>query len=209
MTTSDTFPQTELTRVRRTAKRASYERDTVHGVVDSTYVCQIAFAIDDQPHCIPTAHWRIGDTLYIHGSNGSRMLRALGEGVPACVCVAQVDGLVLARSAFHHSMNYRSAMIYGRFRVVEDDDEKWASMVAFMDKMQRDRWAQVREPNEKEFAATTFLALTIEEAVAKVRTGPPIDDEEDLGIPVWAGVLPLVTSFGEPVQDMAHVATTA
>jgi nitroimidazol reductase NimA-like FMN-containing flavoprotein (pyridoxamine 5'-phosphate oxidase superfamily) len=206
---SETYPQTELTRVRRVARRAIYDRETVHAIVDATYVCQIAFTVDGQPHCIPTAHWRVGDTLYIHGSNGSRMLRELGKGVPACVCVAQVDGLVLARSAFHHSMNYRSAMVYGRFRKVEDDDEKWAAMEAFMEKLSPGRWPQTRRPNDQEYAATTFLALTIEEAVAKVRQGPPVDDEEDLQVPVWAGVVPLMTSFGEPVQDMAHVATTA
>lgn len=200
---SSTFPQTPLTRVRRIARRADYDRATVHGILDAAYACQIAFAIDGQPHCIPTAHWRVGNTLYIHGSNGSRLLKALADGAPACVCVTHIDGLVLARSAFHHSINYRSAMVYGRFQVVESDAGKWAAAEAFLDKVGPGRWPKVRTPSNQEYAATTFLALTIEEAVAKVRSGPPVDDEADMGIDVWAGVLPLDTRFGEPIQDMS------
>jgi hypothetical protein len=203
-TMSAPFSPSPLTRVRRVAQRASYDREAVFGIIDATFVCHIAFAVEGQPHCIPTAHWRIGDTLYVHGSNGSRLLKALGEGAPASVCVSQVDGLVLARSAFHHSMNYRSAMIYGRFRPVEAENDRWNALQAFMDKIATDRWAKVRPPNRQEMAATTLLALTIEQAVAKQRNGPPKDDEADMDWPVWAGVNPIETRFGEPVADPHH-----
>jgi nitroimidazol reductase NimA-like FMN-containing flavoprotein (pyridoxamine 5'-phosphate oxidase superfamily) len=181
----------------------------VHAILDAGYVCHIAFTVDGQPHCIPTAHWRVDETLYIHGSNGSRLLRALGEGASACVGVTLVDGLVLARSIFHHSMNYRSAMIYGKFLPVTDEAEKWAAFEAFAEKVGPGRWAQARQPNKQEYAATTLLALPIEQAVAKVRQGPPIDDEADLTIPVWAGVVPFATGLAEPIQDHAHLAASA
>jgi len=200
---TDRYTQTELTRIRRIAQYANYDRPTVHAIVDAGWICQVAFAVGEQAHCIPTAHWRIGDTLYIHGSNGSRLLKALADGARACVCVAQVDGLVLARSAFHHSMNYRSAMVYGQFRVVDDEAEKWASLAAFMDKIAPGRRQEVRMPDDNEFAATTVLALDIVEAVAKMRSGPPKDDEADMAIPVWAGVRPLETRFGTPIPDPA------
>ncbi|GAB3267469.1 pyridoxamine 5'-phosphate oxidase family protein [Chitinimonas naiadis] len=197
------YAQTELTRVRRMAARANYDRATVQAIIDAGWICQVAFAVDGQAHCLPTAHWRIEDTLYIHGSNGSRLLKALASGAAACVCIAQVDGLVLARSAFHHSMNYRSAMVYGQFRVVADDAEKWQSLDAFMDKIAPGRREAVRMPDASEFAATTVLALDIVEAVAKIRTGPPKDDEADMAIPVWAGVRPIETRFGAPIPDPA------
>ena len=201
------FEPTPLTRVRRTPKRADYSLAAVHEALDEAYVCHIAFTVDGQPHCIPTAHWRVGDTLYIHGSNGSRMLRALGEGTPASVAVTLVDGLVLARSVFHHSMNYRSAMVYGQFRPVTAHDEKELALRAFLDKIETGRWGPARPPNDKEYAATTLLALTIEQAVAKVRTGPPVDDAEDMQQAVWAGVLPLETHMGMPVRDLSHLNT--
>lgn len=202
---TDRYAQTALTRVRRIAQRADYDRATVHAILDAGWACHVAFAVDGQPHCIPTAHWRIGETLYIHGSNGSRLLRALADGAPASVCVTHVDGLVLARSAFHHSINYRSAMVYGRFEPV-GEDEKWQALDAFMDKVEPGRRAKVRKPDASEFAATTVLALEIEQAVAKVRSGPPKDDEADLGIEVWAGVRPIETRFGEPIPDLATAA---
>lgn len=200
------FAQTPLTRVRRVAQRADYDHETVHAILDQAYACHIAFSIEGQAHCIPTAHWRMGETLYIHGSNGSRMLKALAEGASAAVCVTHVDGLVLARSAFHHSINYRSAIVYGRFQPVTDEAEKWSSLEAFMEKVAPGRWQSVRAPNDKEMAATTLLALTIEQAVAKVRVGPPKDDEEDMVVPVWAGVWPIETRFGDPVEDRATAA---
>lgn len=200
------FAQTPLTRVRRAAKRADYDRDTVHAILDAAYVCHIAFSVDGQPHCIPTAHWRVGDTLYIHGSNGSRLLRALEAGTDASVCVTLLDGLVMARSAFSHSMNYRSAILYGRFAKVTDQQEAWDSLEAFMEKLSPGRWKEVRQPSPQEMAATTTLALPIEQAVAKVRSGPPVDDEADLDWPVWAGVWPLETRLGAP---QPHVTETS
>lgn len=199
--TAARYPQTPLTRVRRIAERASYDHQAVHDALDAAYVCHVAFSVDGQPHCIPTAHWRDGHTLYIHGSNGSRLLRALGEGAPACVTVTTVDGLVLARSAFHHSMNYRSAMVYGNFRVVEDRDEKWSAMQSFMERLAPGRWDEVRQPNDNEFNATTVLALDMEQAVAKSRSGPPKDDPEDHAIDVWAGVWPLRQGHDAPQPD--------
>lgn len=194
-TTAAKYPTTPLTQVRRKADRANYEEETVHAILDEGWVCQVALALDGQPHCLPTAHWRIGQTLYIHGSNGSRLLKALAAGAPACVNVTLLDGLVLARSAFHHSMNYRSVMLYGVFRVVEDAAEKHAALKAFMDKIDPARWEQVRQPNAKELAATTLLALDMVQAVAKQRSGPPGDDAADLALPVWAGVWPLRSGF--------------
>lgn len=203
----DSYPQTDLTRIRRIANHANYDRPTVQAIIDAAWICQIGFALDGQAHCLPTAHWRIGDTLYIHGSNGSRLLKALAAGASACVCIALVDGLVLARSAFNHSMNYRSVMIYGQFRVVDDDAEKWQSLDLFMDKIEPRRRHLVRGADANEFAATTVLALDIVQAVAKIRTGPPEDDAADMSIDVWAGVLPLETRFGAPIQHLADVPT--
>lgn len=203
------YPETALTRVRRSAERANYEVATIHAILDEGWACQIAFAVDGQPHCLPTAHWRIGGTLYIHGSNGSRLIRALAQGVPACVGVTHVDGLVLARSAFSHSMNYRSAMIYGAFRPVDTVEEKWAALQAFMDKIDPVRWEQARKPDASEFAATSVLALDMVQAVAKQRSGPPKDDEADLSWPVWAGVLPIETRFGEAIQHVLASAEVA
>ncbi|GAB3267463.1 pyridoxamine 5'-phosphate oxidase family protein [Chitinimonas naiadis] len=200
----DSYSQTDLTRIRRIANYANYDRPTVQAIIDAGWICQIAFAVDGQAHCLPTAHWRVGDTLYIHGSNGSRLLKALANGAAACVCIAHVDGLVLARSAFNHSMNYRSVMIYGQFRVVNDDAEKWQSLDTFMDKIEPGRRHQVRGADANEFAATTVLALEIVQAVAKIRTGPPEDDEADLGIDVWAGEWPIETRFGTPIQHHAE-----
>lgn len=196
------YPQTALTRVRRIAERATYDVATIHAILDESWVCQIAFAADGQPHCLPTAHWRIGSTLYIHGSNGSRLLRALAAGAPACVGVTLMDGLVLARSAFHHSMNYRSAMLYGTFRMVETDEEKWAALQAFMDKIDPTRWEQARKPDANEYAATSVLALDIVQAVAKQRSGPPKDDAADMDVAVWAGVWPIETRFGIAIPDV-------
>jgi len=199
------FTPTDLTRVRRIAQRANYDQATVHAIVDQAWICHIAFSLDGQSHCIPTAHWRVGEAIHIHGSNGSRLLRALATGIPACVCITHLDGLVLARSAFNHSMNYRSAMVYGRFAPLTAT-ERSASLDAFMDKVEPGRRAQVRMPDANELAATTVLALPIIEAVAKIRQGPPEDDEADLALPVWAGVWPLETCFGEPIT---HHASTA
>lgn len=183
--------QTERTTVRRLPKRAAYEREAVHAILDEGLVCHVGFAVDGQPYVIPTAYGRVGETFYIHGSAASRMLKTLSGGVPVCVTVTLLDGLVLARSAFHHSMNYRSAVVLGMARLVEDEVEKARALEAIVEHIVPGRGADVRQPNAKELLATSVLALPIEEASAKIRTGPPIDDPEDMTLPVWAGVLPL------------------
>jgi nitroimidazol reductase NimA-like FMN-containing flavoprotein (pyridoxamine 5'-phosphate oxidase superfamily) len=187
------------TQVKRGADKASYDTTTLHAIIDAAYVCHVAFADDKGVHAMPTACWREGDHLYIHGSNGSRMVKRLLEQ-DSCVTITHVDGLVLARSAFSHSMNYRSAMIYGRFEAV-DEAGKRTALAAFMEHLAPGRQAQARPGNDKEFAATTVLRISLAEAACKTRTGPPTDDEEDLGIAVWAGVLPLTQTRGEPVAD--------
>jgi len=195
------FTPTERTQVKRLPKRGKYERETVFAILDVGFVCHVGFAVDGQPYVIPTNYGRLGDTLYLHGSAASRMLRTLSEGVPVSVTVTHVDGLVLARSAFHHSVNYRSVVILGTARLVTDPAEKLEALRIFTEHVMKGRWDDVRQPTEQELKATTVLALPLEEVSAKVRTGGPIDDEEDYALPVWAGVLPLETSVKEPVPD--------
>jgi hypothetical protein len=196
----NTAPSTR-TQVKRGAPKASWDPAVLHAIVDAAYVCQIAFADAHGVHCIPTACWRggDGDYLYIHGSNGSRMLQCL-TGQDCCVTIVHLDGLVLARSAFSHTMNYRSAMIYGRFEVVGEPAKRQA-LEDFMEHLAPGRQAQVRPGNDKEYAATTVMRIPLAEAVCKVRSGPPTDDEEDMGIAAWAGVLPLAQARGTPVPD--------
>lgn len=195
-------PASPRTRVRRSPDLADYERSTLHAVIDDAYLCHIAFSDGNGVHCIPTACWREGEHLYIHGSNGSRMVKRLLES-DACVTITHLDGLVLARAAFNHSMNYRSAMVYGRFELVGDDAAKRASLEAFMDKLVVGRQAQVRPGNDKEYAATTVLRISLDEAACKVRKGGPNDDAEDMDLPVWAGVLPFARTKLAPVVDPA------
>jgi len=194
------LPPSDRTRVRRVAQRGHYDRETVHAIVDAAYLCHVAFADDHGVHCIPMACWREGDHLYIHGSNGSRMLRALVEGSEACVTISHLDGLVLARSAFHHSMNYRSVVIYGCFEVVPAE-HKPASLDRLMDHIAPGRKHEVRPGDANELAATTVLRIPLDESAAKIRTGGPKDDEADLNIPVWAGVLPVTVGCGRPQPD--------
>jgi nitroimidazol reductase NimA-like FMN-containing flavoprotein (pyridoxamine 5'-phosphate oxidase superfamily) len=196
-----TYEKTNRTTLKRLPARGFYDRDLVHGILDEGFICHVGFVVDDQPIVIPTGYGRIGDKLYIHGSQASRMLRTLKTGIAACVTVTLVDGLVLARSAFHHSINYRSVVIFGNATVVEDVEEKNAALLAFSEHVIRGRWQDVREPTEQELKATTVLVLPLAEVSAKVRTGPPIDDEEDYDLPVWAGVLPLRIVTGEPIPD--------
>jgi nitroimidazol reductase NimA-like FMN-containing flavoprotein (pyridoxamine 5'-phosphate oxidase superfamily) len=200
-TAAEDFSPTARTTLRRLPKRGSFERETVNAILDEGFVCHVGFVIDGQPFVIPTAYGRKGDVLYIHGARASRMQKALAAGADVCVTVTLVDGLVLARSAFHHSINYRSVVVFGRARVVEDEGEKSAALEAFTEHIMPGRWADVRRPTRQELAATTVLAIRLSEASAKVRTGPPIDDEEDYELPVWAGVLPLEVSHGAPVAD--------
>jgi len=196
-----TFPQTDRTKLKRLPKRGHFDRDTVYSILDEGFICHIGFVVDGQPFVIPTGYARVDDKLYIHGSQASRMLRSLGGGIDACVTVTIVDGLVLARSAFHHSMNYRSVLVLGRATFVSDPEEKYAALLALSEHIVPGRWADVREPNEEEMKLTTVLCLSLEEASAKIRTGPPLDDEEDYALPIWAGVVPLKLVAGEPIKD--------
>ncbi len=201
MTDQSCAPPSDRTRIRRLAELANYERGTLHAIIDAAYLCHVAFHDDKGTHCIPTACWRQGDHLYIHGSNGGRLLKLLSRGTQACVAITHLDGLVLARSAFNHSMNYRSAVIYGSFESVTDEADKRASLAAFMDKLAPGRQAEIRPGSDKEFAATTVMRIALDEAACKMRTGGPTDDEEDMAIPVWAGVLPFVQTRSAPVAD--------
>ncbi len=196
-----TFTQTERTKLKRLPKRGYFDRETVYGILDEGFICHVGFAPQGQPFVIPTGYARVDDTLYIHGSQASRMLRTLSGGIDACVTVTIIDGLVLARSAFHHSMNYRSVVIFGRATLVEDRDKKNRALLALSEHIIRGRWADVREPTEEELKMTTVLSLPLQEASAKIRTGPPLDDEEDYAMSVWAGVIPLQLVAGEPIKD--------
>lgn len=187
--------------MRRLPKRGVYDREAVYKILDEGFVCHVGFVADGQPYVLPTGYGRSGEMLYLHGSAASRMLRTLGEGVPVCVTVTHIDGLVLARSAFHHSMNYRSVVILGTARLVEDSKQKMEAMRVFTEQVARGRWEDVRKPTEQELKATIVLALPLEEVSAKVRTGPPIDDEADYAMTVWAGVLPLKPVPQEPLAD--------
>ncbi|HEU4509269.1 MAG TPA: pyridoxamine 5'-phosphate oxidase family protein [Pyrinomonadaceae bacterium] len=196
-----TFPQTDRTKLKRLPKRGHFDRETVYGILDEGFICHVGFAPGGQPVVIPTGYARVDDKLYIHGSQASRMLRTLAGGVDACVTVTIIDGLVLARSAFHHSINYRSVVIFGRAMLIEDPEEKYKALVALSEHIIRGRWNDVREPTEQEMRATTVLELPLVEASAKIRTGPPLDDEEDYALPIWAGVVPLRLEAGEPIPD--------
>ena len=197
----ETYTPTERTQVKRLAKRGVYDRARVHAILDEGFICHVGFAVDGQPYVIPTGYARAGDRLYIHGSAASRMLRALGQGAQLCVTVTLVDGLVLARSAFHHSMNYRSVVVLGQARVVTDPEEKTAALSRFTNHVVPGRWEEVRQPTEQELKSTTVLALELDEVSAKVRTGGPIDDEEDYALPIWAGVVPLRVEADDPLPD--------
>lgn len=188
--TQQTTPPSERTRIHRVAQRAHYDRATLYAILDDARLCHVAFANEQGVHCIPTACWREGEHLYIHGSNGSRMLKLAASGAQVCVSVTHLDGLVFARAAFHHSMNYRSAVIYGAFEIVPDE-QKAASLDAFVESLAPGRSHEARPASPKELAATTVLRIALDEAASKVRTGGPKDDDEDLTLPVWAGVLPL------------------
>lgn len=193
--------RTPRTTLRRLPKRGSHEREVINRILDEGFICHVGFVADGQPFVIPTGYARVDDTLLIHGSQASRTLRALGQGIEVCVTVTLIDGLVLARSAFHHSMNYRSVVIFGRAGIIDERDEKLRALFALSEHMVSGRWNDVRQPTEEELKQTTVLALLIEEASAKIRTGPPLDDEEDYSLEVWAGVIPLKLVAGEPLAD--------
>jgi len=193
------MPPSERARVRRMPERGAYDRATIDTILDEALICHLAWITDDgTPRVIPTIHAREGDSLYLHGSTASRTLRGIEDGREVCVAATIVDGLVLARSAFHHSMNYRSVILYGHPRAVTDPDEKLVAQRAIVEHVVRGRATDARMSTERELDQTTFLAIAIEEASAKIRTGPPKDDEDDLDLPVWAGVVPMRLAVGEP-----------
>ena len=189
------------TRINRLPKRGDYSRETIYGILDAAFLCHVGFVVEGQPYVIPTGYGRAGDTLYLHGSTASRMLRTLAGGVDVCVTVTLLDGIVLARAAFHHSMNYRSVVILGKAAPVEADAAKTEALRIISENIVPGRWEHVRKPSVQELKATAVLSLPIEEASAKLRTGPPLDEEEDYALDVWAGVLPLKLRAGEPVPD--------
>ncbi len=197
----ETLAPTPRTTLKRLPQRGHFDFETLAAILDEGLFAHVGFVADGQPFVIPTLHGRVDRTLYLHGSAASRMLRTASAGLPLCVTVSLIDGLVLARSAFHHSANYRSAVVLGTAREVSGADERLLALRAISDHVLPGRWEQVRAPNEKELRATTVLALPIEEASAKVRSGPPGDDEEDYALDCWAGVLPLRLVAGAPVPD--------
>lgn len=201
MSDSSAFHPSDRSRLRRLAKRARYDRATVHAILDAGLIAHVGYSLDGQPYVTPTAYWRVGDDLYWHGSSASRMLRTVERGVPVCVTVALLDGLVVARSGFHHSINYRSVMAFGTASLVSDDADKEAALERFMERLYPGRWAELRPMSTQELAATKIVRMPIEEASAKVRTGPPIDDEPDYARATWAGVVPISTVAGAPIAD--------
>ena len=200
----ETFTPTARTQVRRLPKRGVYDKREVYAILDEGFVCHVGFALDGQPYVIPTGYARLADEILIHGSAASRMLHALGDGVDVCVTVTLIDGLVFSRSAFHHSMNYRSVVMLGRARVLADPAEKMIALRRFTNHILPGRFEEVRPPSDAELKGTMVLALPLEEVSAKIRTGPPVEDEGDIERPVWAGVVPLHTRLGtpEPMDDL-------
>lgn len=201
---ADSFVPTARTKLRRRPQRGHYDRKTVHGILDAAFICHVGCLIDGKPVVTPTAYWREGDAIYWHGSAASGMLRALEKGADVCVTVTILDGLVLARSAFHHSLNYRSVMMFGQPHKVEDQDQKRARMEAFMERLYPGRTEELerlRPVRKQELKAITVLGLRLEEVSAKIRSGPPVDDEEDYALPIWAGELPVNGVIGAPVDD--------
>jgi nitroimidazol reductase NimA-like FMN-containing flavoprotein (pyridoxamine 5'-phosphate oxidase superfamily) len=195
------FPQTKRTTLKRLPKRGEYDHEAVNGILDEGFICHVGFVVEGQPFVIPTGYARMGETLFIHGSQASRMLRAVGQGIDVCLTVTLVDGLVLARSAFHHSMNYRSVVVFGRATVVEQSEAKLTALRTLSEHIIPGRWDEVREPSEPEMKATVVLSLDLAEVSAKVRTGPPLDDEEDYEMKVWAGVIPVRLIADTPIAD--------
>ena len=191
---------TNRNKVKRIPDRGKYDKKTLYEILDAGFVCHMGFSVDGQPFVIPTLYGRLDDMIYVHGASTSRMLQNLQEGIPVCLNVTHVDGLVLARSAFHHSMNYRSAMVFGTAKLVSADKKENALRV-ISENIIKGRWDEVRGPNDKELKATSVLAVAIEQASSKIRTGPPSDDKEDYELEIWAGELPASLVFGDPIAD--------
>lgn len=198
---TESFTPTERTRVVREPHRGAYDRETIYKILDEGMVCHVGFATDGQPFVIPTLYARVGDAIYFHGSAASRMLRGASTGIPVCITVTLTDGLVLARSVFNHSMNYRSVVALGKATLVEAANEKYEALHAFTEKIVRGRWDDARRPNEKELKATSILKLPLTEVSAKIRSGPVVDDEEDYALPIWAGIVPLHVQAEAPIRD--------
>jgi len=197
----ETVPPTERTRVVREPHRGVYDREIIYKILDEAFVCHVGFSLDGQPYVIPTLFARVSDAFYFHGSAASRMLRNLNEGIPVCVTVTLIDGFVLARSVFNHSINYRSVVALGKATRVDAPQEKFEAFHAFTEKILPGRWNEARQPSEKEQKATSILRLPLTEVSAKIRTGPPMDDEPDYTLPVWAGVIPVHLVFNSPIRD--------
>lgn len=197
----DSYSATKRTQVGRIPKRGVYDKAQVHAILDEGFLCHVGFVVEQQPYVIPTGYVRADEKIYVHGSAASRMLRTLDQGVDVCVTVTLVDGFVLARSVFHHSMNYRSVIMLGTAQVVTDQNEKLDALSRFTNHIVPGRWQEARHPTEQELKATSVLVLPLEEVSAKIRTGSPIDDEEDYALPIWAGVLPLHTQIAQPIPD--------
>lgn len=198
---SEILQTTKRTKLKRIPKRGNFERETIYKILDEAIVCHVGFTVDNQPFVIPTSFARIGDRLMIHGSAASRMMRSLSEEIDVCVTVTLIDGLVLARSAFHHSINYRSVVVFGKAKIISDEQEKFEALRAFTEHIVPDRWSEIRPPNTNELKGTTVLSLPLTEASAKIRTGNPVDDEEDYELEVWAGVLPVQLTTAPPIRD--------
>lgn len=199
------FTPTKRTQVKRMPKRGQYDRESIYKILDAGAICHVGYVIDGAPYVTPTAYWRQGDRIYWHGSSASRMLRHT-DGAQVCLTVAMLDGFVLARSAFHHSVNYRSVMCFGTARKVEDPDQKMQAMIDFVERLYPGRWNELRPVTAQEIKATTILGMDLDECVAKVRVGPPVDDEEDYALPIWAGVVPVTTTIGPAVDDARNLA---
>lgn len=198
---SEKIAPTDRTKVKRIPKRGNFDRETIYQILDEGFICHIGFTIDDEPFVIPTGYARNDDDLLIHGSSASRMMRALAWETPVCVTVTLIDGIVLARSAFHHSMNYRSVVILGKAQLIKTDEERFEALKLLSEHIVPGRWREVRPPNELELKATTVVRLPIKEASAKIRTGDPVDDAEDYDLNVWAGVMPLKMAAAKPIRD--------
>jgi nitroimidazol reductase NimA-like FMN-containing flavoprotein (pyridoxamine 5'-phosphate oxidase superfamily) len=198
-TSTPSYSPTERTQVKRRSQRGVYDKAQVHAILDEGFICHVGFVMEGQPYVIPTAYARLDEQIYIHGSPASRLMK--GKEVDVCLTVTLVDGLVLARSAFHTSINYRSVVVVGKARLVTDVIEKWQALRCFTNHVIDGRWEQAKQPTEQELKATSVLSLPLEEVSAKVRTGPPIDDDEDYALPVWGGVVPVVQTLGQPVPD--------
>ncbi len=195
------YPPTQRSRLKRQHERALYDRESVHAILDAGLLCHVGYTIDGQPYVTPTCYWRQGERVYWHGSSASKMLRRQVQGVPVCFTVSLLDGLMLARSGFHSSINYRSVMAFGRAERVTGEAEILAALETFQERLTPGRWAELRPVNDQELKATTVMSLELREVAAKVRPGPPSDDEADYGLPVWAGVVPIRYQVGTPEDD--------